>query len=356
MELFYDLLWKVCPWFLLVFLAVRVINLFNWMASAYSDEEKDNEIKKFLYECTKHKGMKRSGIIDDRNDQKRQQQLNVGFEEDRLKVVYDSGSLIKRVKYVDQSNKFVSENSEVNLIKEVIDEDIIKGSNMGESTYEGDGKREVEEGGEFSNELVGQNKVAGFEDKVGGKNIVDDVEEAIVGVEDRECDDIGGVLCRENVVDDDESEGEKWSVDKGEVSGRKLDGDEGGLSDEEDWEGIERSELEKKFARAMNFVECKGKEGRLLKGGRDLMMQLYGLEKIAMEGSCHEPQPMALKLSARAKWNAWQRLGNLTREDAMEQYVSLLSDNIPEWMEDHSSVERKSSSSQTAVDSFPEAD
>lgn len=137
---------------------------------------------------------------------------------------------------------------------------------------------------------------------------------------------------------------------------RKLDGDEGGLSDEEDWEGIERSELEKKFARAMNFVECKGKEGRLLKGGRDLMMQLYGLEKIAMEGSCHEPQPMALKLSARAKWNAWQRLGNLTREDAMEQYVSLLSDNIPEWMEDHSSVERKSSSSQTAVDSFPEAD
>nr|CAD1830474.1 unnamed protein product [Ananas comosus var. bracteatus] len=60
-------------------------------------------------------------------------------------------------------------------------------------------------------------------------------------------------------------------------------------------------------------------------------MKLYGLYKVATEGPCYEPQPMALKLSARTKWNAWQSLGNMNPEVAMEQYVALLSGNIPEW-------------------------
>lgn len=78
-------------------------------------------------------------------------------------------------------------------------------------------------------------------------------------------------------------------------------------SDEDDWEGIERSELEKAFAAAAKFVlesSSAGNEDRLAMAGvgSDLKMDLYGLHKIATEGPCRDSQPMALKLSARAKW------------------------------------------------------
>lgn len=102
--------------------------------------------------------------------------------------------------------------------------------------------------------------------------------------------------------------------------------------DDDDWEGIERSALEKDCAAAL----CRSNaDDQTLKLGNDVKMQLYGLHKIATQGPCHDPQPMALKLSARAKWNAWKRLGNMSPEAAMEQYISLVSRSIPnEWMQD----------------------
>lgn len=102
--------------------------------------------------------------------------------------------------------------------------------------------------------------------------------------------------------------------------------------DDEDWEGIERSELEKVFAQAVNFVD---KDERAWNLGGDVKMKLYGLHKVAMEGPCHEPQPMALKFSARSKWNAWQKLGSMSREMAMELYIALLSDQILGWLGDN---------------------
>ncbi|KAL9143842.1 hypothetical protein ABFS82_14G260400 [Erythranthe guttata] len=112
-------------------------------------------------------------------------------------------------------------------------------------------------------------------------------------------------------------------------------------NEDDDWEGIERSELEKVFAEAVNYVEYGGKgenrnDDRLAKMGSDVQMELYGLHKVAVEGPCHEPQPMALKVSARAKWNAWQRLGSMNQDEAMEKYVTVLSDTIPHWMHHYS--------------------
>ncbi|CAJ1972748.1 unnamed protein product [Sphenostylis stenocarpa] len=101
---------------------------------------------------------------------------------------------------------------------------------------------------------------------------------------------------------------------------------------DDDWEGINWSELEKEFMAATEFVTNEG--GRLESVGSNVKMELYGLHKVATEGPCREPQPMPLKLSARAKWNAWQKMGNMNPEVAMEQYISLLSDKFPEWMKD----------------------
>ncbi|CAN0905584.1 Acyl-CoA-binding domain-containing protein 3 [Linum grandiflorum] len=105
---------------------------------------------------------------------------------------------------------------------------------------------------------------------------------------------------------------------------------------EDDWQGIERSDLEKEFAEAAKFVESGYGEDKLASVGSDVMMELYGLHKLVTEGPCHEQPPMALKLSARAKWNAWQKLGNMDPEVAMKQYVDLLSDSVPQWTEEQS--------------------
>ncbi|CAN1135704.1 Acyl-CoA-binding domain-containing protein 3 [Linum perenne] len=120
--------------------------------------------------------------------------------------------------------------------------------------------------------------------------------------------------------------------------------EEGGASDEvveeidieDDWQGIERSDLENEFAKAAKFVESGCGEEKLASVGSDVVMDLYGLHKLVTEGPCHEQPPMPLKLSARAKWNAWQKLGNMDPEVAMKQYVNLVSDSVPHWMEEQS--------------------
>ncbi|KAK9269949.1 hypothetical protein L1049_025522 [Liquidambar formosana] len=126
--------------------------------------------------------------------------------------------------------------------------------------------------------------------------------------------------------------------------------------DEDDWEGIERSELEQEFAAAAAYVGSEGKDGRLSSIGSDVQMQFYGLQKVAMEGPCREPQPIALKMSARANWNAWQRLGNMSPEMAMEQYIALLSDKVPGWMEDNSAEDNKLDTLEAGIPRTPDPD
>ncbi|XP_055833717.1 acyl-CoA-binding domain-containing protein 3 isoform X2 [Solanum dulcamara] len=127
------------------------------------------------------------------------------------------------------------------------------------------------------------------------------------------------------------------------------------VDSDDDWEGIERSELEEEFVKAVNFVDGgNGKNSGMENLGSELMMQLYGLQKIAMEGPCHEPQPMALKVYARAKWNAWQKMGSMSQEVAMEQYIKLLSDHVPNWTH-HSKDDCEVGSSQTKMPGEPDS-
>ncbi|PIN22099.1 hypothetical protein CDL12_05189 [Handroanthus impetiginosus] len=144
------------------------------------------------------------------------------------------------------------------------------------------------------------------------------------------------------IIDQKEGNGEEGIVEnEGKNKGEVEEEGRVSIESDDDWEGIERSELEKVFAEAVNYVEYGGKgkekvDDRLAKLGSDVQMELFGLHKVAVEGPCHEPQPMALKVAARAKWNAWQRLGSMSQEMAMEQYIRVLSDSIPGWMHDYS--------------------
>ncbi|CAI0430495.1 unnamed protein product [Linum tenue] len=99
----------------------------------------------------------------------------------------------------------------------------------------------------------------------------------------------------------------------------------------DEWQGVERSELERLFGAAVAYVGSTLAAANYSHPRNELKLQLYGLHKIAIDGPCHAPRPMALKVSARAKWNSWQQLGDINRDEAMEQYINLLSSHIPEW-------------------------
>ncbi|XP_066383214.1 acyl-CoA-binding domain-containing protein 5-like [Miscanthus floridulus] len=101
----------------------------------------------------------------------------------------------------------------------------------------------------------------------------------------------------------------------------------------EEWEGIERSEVEKRFGAAAAFAASGAGAAALSKLDSDVQLQLQGLLKVAIDGPCYDSaQPLTLRPSSRAKWAAWQKLGNLNPEIAMEKYMNLLSETIPGWM------------------------
>ncbi|XP_062210544.1 acyl-CoA-binding domain-containing protein 5-like [Phragmites australis] len=109
-----------------------------------------------------------------------------------------------------------------------------------------------------------------------------------------------------------------------------------------EWEGIERSEVEKRFGAAAAFAASEAGATALSKLDSDVQLQLQGLLKVAIDGPCYDStQPLTLRPSSRAKWVAWQKLGNMHPEIAMEKYMNLLSETIPEWMGNKTSDTKK---------------
>ncbi|CAI0452503.1 unnamed protein product [Linum tenue] len=110
-------------------------------------------------------------------------------------------------------------------------------------------------------------------------------------------------------------------------------GDEDGVDtdDDDDWEGVESTELDETFSAATAFVAAAASDRLSQKVPADVQLQLYGLYKIATEGPCTVPPPSALKMTARAKWGAWQKLGSMPPEEAMEKYIDIVSQLYPTW-------------------------
>ena len=101
----------------------------------------------------------------------------------------------------------------------------------------------------------------------------------------------------ENAVEEDASPEANASISRHEEERATH-----GMIEDDDWEGIEKSDAEKLFAEANKFFESVRGNALLSELDDDQQMQLLGLHKIATEGPCNESQPMAFKPSARAKW------------------------------------------------------
>ncbi|CAK7324209.1 unnamed protein product [Dovyalis caffra] len=121
---------------------------------------------------------------------------------------------------------------------------------------------------------------------------------------------------------------EQGSVRNESVSGSDVGGDD---DDDDDWEGVESTELDEMFSAATAFVAAAAADRVSLKVSSDLQLQLYGYYKIATEGPCTSPSPSALKMTARAKWQAWQKLGAMPPEDAMQKYIDIVTELYPTW-------------------------
>lgn len=52
-------------------------------------------------------------------------------------------------------------------------------------------------------------------------------------------------------------------------------------------------------------------------------LQFYALYKQATIGKCNVPSPWAINIVEKAKWNAWNNLGNMSKTDAMIKYCDL---------------------------------
>ncbi|KAL0824653.1 hypothetical protein Bca101_048330 [Brassica carinata] len=97
--------------------------------------------------------------------------------------------------------------------------------------------------------------------------------------------------------------------------------------------GCKFTELDEAFSAATAFVAAAASDRLSQKVSNELQLQLYGLYKIATEGACTAPQPSALKMTARAKWQAWQKMGAMPAEEAMEKYIDLVTHLYPAWVE-----------------------
>ncbi|XP_075876826.1 acyl-CoA-binding domain-containing protein 5-B-like isoform X1 [Nelusetta ayraudi] len=105
-----------------------------------------------------------------------------------------------------------------------------------------------------------------------------------------------------------------------------------GPSMAEEEEEDDRRSLEAKFAAAVKVIKSLPEEGPF-QPSDDMMLMFYSYYKQATVGPCNIPRPSGFWDSrGRVKWDAWSSLGNMTKEEAMKNYVEdiqLILETIP---------------------------
>ena len=54
------------------------------------------------------------------------------------------------------------------------------------------------------------------------------------------------------------------------------------------------------------------------------LLKIYALYKQATKGNVDGEQPVMTDFVARAKWDAWNQLENVSMDDAKQQYIDLI--------------------------------
>ncbi|EFA79781.1 ankyrin repeat-containing protein [Heterostelium album PN500] len=62
-------------------------------------------------------------------------------------------------------------------------------------------------------------------------------------------------------------------------------------------------------------------------------LYFYGHFKQATQGKCNTKQPSFFDFVGKAKWSSWSNLGDMSKEDAMNNYIKKLDELQPNWRE-----------------------
>lgn len=89
------------------------------------------------------------------------------------------------------------------------------------------------------------------------------------------------------------------------------------------------SSVEELFSKATDYLGRNHESPEL----KSLLLQFYGLYKQSTTGDCDTKRPGLFQLTARAKWDAWNKLKGTATAGAMSQYTTLLTSAIPNWQE-----------------------
>ncbi|CBK22540.2 uncharacterized protein [Blastocystis hominis] len=81
------------------------------------------------------------------------------------------------------------------------------------------------------------------------------------------------------------------------------------------------SELEKKFNETAEFVRSWHPAKTV---SNEDKLAGYSLFKQATIGDCNIPAPGIFSLTERAKWNAWNALKGMSKEEAMQKYIDCI--------------------------------
>lgn len=80
---------------------------------------------------------------------------------------------------------------------------------------------------------------------------------------------------------------------------------------------------QERFQAAVNVIKGLPKNGPY-QPSTAMMLKFYGLFKQATEGPCHQGKPAFWDVVNKAKWDAWNKNRQLSKEEAMQKYVEEL--------------------------------
>ena len=88
--------------------------------------------------------------------------------------------------------------------------------------------------------------------------------------------------------------------------------------------------MESEFEDAAKYLQKKKK----LKVPQEMQLKFYGYFKQATVGKCNVKKPGLLDWVGRAKWDAWNKLGDMSKDDAMMNYMAELEVIAPTWKDE----------------------
>jgi acyl-CoA-binding protein len=91
--------------------------------------------------------------------------------------------------------------------------------------------------------------------------------------------------------------------------------------------------MEQEFKKALAYVKSLPPKSSEFSLTNENKLTFYALFKLIESGPCVSPAPSKLKVVEHFKWQAYKKLGDMTKEEAMKKYVAEIDKLNPKWRE-----------------------